>query len=294
MSEELKIMMALNTRMELPEKEKQQYRSMVKGYEGELEYDRWMTALETEHLVLNDLLLEVNGSVFQIDSLVIFQDMIYLFDVKNYEGDYYYEGEKLRTITGKEIKDPLLQLKRSESLLRQLLNTLGYSITLKAYVLFIHPEFALFQAPKDEPIILPTQLNRFMKKLHTIKSKLTARNTKLAEKLLTLHIPVSPMAREHVYEYEKLKKGVFCTECGAELVVHKRGSLNCPMCSRSESIETCILRSVQEFRLLFPERKITTTSIQEWGAFTISKKTIQRYLMKHFKMKSTKHWSYYE
>ncbi|HAF0292697.1 TPA: NERD domain-containing protein, partial [Salmonella enterica subsp. enterica serovar Typhimurium var. 5-] len=89
-------------------------------------YDDWMNALEPEHLILNDLLLEVNGSLFQVDSLVIFQDMIYLIDVKNHEGDYYYDSSgKLWTIFGKEVKDPLLQLKRSESLMRQLLHTLG-------------------------------------------------------------------------------------------------------------------------------------------------------------------------
>lgn len=79
MSKELKILTALNTRMDLPEKEKQQYWSLLKGFEGELHFDSRIASLETENLVLTDLLLEVSGSVFQIDSLVIFQDTVYPF-----------------------------------------------------------------------------------------------------------------------------------------------------------------------------------------------------------------------
>lgn len=293
-SKELKILTALNTRMDLPEKEKQQYWSLQKGFEGELQFDHRIAALETENLVLTDLLLEVSGSVFQIDSLVIFQDAIHLFEVKNYEGDYYYDGEKLRTISGKEVKDPLLQLKRSESLLRQLLNNLGYNFSLRGDVIYIHPEFALFQAPKDEPIILPTQMNRFMKKLNNIKSKTSVRNTKLAEKILSLHLPESPMERIHEYEYGMLRKGVFCVECGGVMTAHQRAKFICSSCGKTELIETAILRNVEEFRLLFPTRKITTSSIHEWCGFAISQRVVRRILLKNFKSQSSKHWTYYE
>jgi ribosomal protein S27AE len=295
MSDELKILMALDNRMELPEKEKQHYRSMKKGFEGELQYDDWMNALEPEHLILNDLLLEVNGSLFQVDSLVIFQDMIYLIDVKNHEGDYYYDSSgKLWTIFGKEVKDPLLQLKRSESLMRQLLHTLGHNTTLKACVLYINPEFALLQAPKDEPIILPAQQNRFMKKLNSFKSKITARNTKLAEKLLSLHIPVSPMAREPLYEYGELRKGVFCLGCGEVMVDYKRPDLICTRCGTTEKRKAAILRNIKEYRLLFPNRKITTNEIFDWCGYSVPKRTIYNILQQNLKVCGSNNSTYYE
>ena len=293
-SKELKILTALNTRMDLPEKEQQQYWSLQKGFEGELQFDHRIASLETENLVLTDLLLEVSGSVFQIDSLVIFQDTIYLFEIKNYEGDYYYDGEKLRTISGKEVKDPLLQLKRSESLLRQLLNTLGYSLSLRGDVIYIHPEFTLFQAPKDEPIILPTQMNRFMKKLNNIKSKTSVRNTKLAEKILSLHLPESPMERIHEYEYGMLRKSMFCVECGGVLSDYKWPSLTCTKCGTQENVESAILHSVEEYRLLFPKEKTTTNTIFEWSGYIIPKRTIKPILEKNLKATGYGQWTYYE
>ena len=261
---------------------------------GEIQFDRRIASLETENLVLTDLLLEVSGSVFQIDSLVIFQDTIYLFEVKNYEGDYYYDGEKLRTINDKEVKDPLLQLKRSESLLRQLLNTLGYNFTLKAYVIYIHPEFTLLQAPKDQPIILPTQINRFMKKLNNIKSKISVRNTKLAEKLMSLHLPESPMERNHVYDYGMLRKGVFCSSCGGVQGDYKWPSLTCTKCGTQENVESAVLRSAEEYRLLFPKQKITTNILFEWCGYILPKRTIKPILVKNLKPMGYGQWTYYE
>ena len=58
---------------------------------------------------------------------------------------------------------------------------------MEAHLVFINPEFALYQTPLDQPIILPNQLNRFMKKLNKTTSKLTSKHTQLAEKLISLH-----------------------------------------------------------------------------------------------------------
>ncbi|WP_226647495.1 nuclease-related domain-containing protein [Mesobacillus subterraneus] len=106
--DELKIMNLLEPRMNFTEKEKQRHYRLRKGYEGEVEYDRWMKSLEIQNLTLNDLLLEVGGTLFQIDSNVIIQNRILLFEIKNNEGDYYYEDERFKIIHGEEIKDPLL------------------------------------------------------------------------------------------------------------------------------------------------------------------------------------------
>jgi len=139
--------------------------------------------LSGNYLILNDLLLEINNTIFQLDSLLIAQQIIYLFEVKNYEGDYYIKDDQwYSSFSGKEIKDPLLQLKRSESLLRKLLESIQSNFLIKSYFVFLNPEFTLLQASKELPIIYPNQINRFVKKLNPqFLSKLNQRGTKLAE-----------------------------------------------------------------------------------------------------------------
>jgi hypothetical protein len=123
--------------------------------------------------------LRLINTKFQIDTAIIFQETINLFEVKNYEGDYFYNTDKFYTISEKEIQDPLDQLKRCEFLLRQLLQNLGFNI--KGWIIFINPEFTLYQSPQNTPIIFPTQLNRFMKKLNSKSSKLNKEHKKLAK-----------------------------------------------------------------------------------------------------------------
>ncbi|MFS0864225.1 nuclease-related domain-containing protein [Fredinandcohnia sp. 179-A 10B2 NHS] len=89
--------------MVLSEKYPRKYVTAEKGYQGEVLFDQMMQSLSIEHLILNDLLLEVGNTHFQIDSLLIRQNKIHLYDVKNFEGDYYLEGDKLFTSSGTEI-----------------------------------------------------------------------------------------------------------------------------------------------------------------------------------------------
>src|SRR5690625_35276 len=190
---ELTILELLNKRTELTSKDHKHYFSMKKGYEGEVKFDELLTdKMQCDCLILNDLLLEVNNTTFQIDSLIIKQEKIFFYEVKNFEGDYYYENGKLFKRPKYEILNPLDQLNRSDSLLRQLLLSLGFKPQIDASVVFINPEFTLYQAPLDKPIIYPTQLRNYIQSLNSNPSKLTIRHKKLADQLTALHQTESP------------------------------------------------------------------------------------------------------
>ena len=107
-SADLIILGSLNTRMTLSKEDKQNFLTKKKGYEGEVIFNSMTEKLECDCLILNDLFFDFNNTKFQIDSLVIMQRLIYLNEVKNFEGDYYYENNKFYSINEKERKDPLL------------------------------------------------------------------------------------------------------------------------------------------------------------------------------------------
>lgn len=60
----------------------------------------------------------MNNTTFQIDSLIITHEKVYLYEIKNYEGDYFYQADKLYKKPRFEIINPLHQLSRSKALLR--------------------------------------------------------------------------------------------------------------------------------------------------------------------------------
>ncbi|RKJ31516.1 NERD domain-containing protein, partial [Butyricicoccus sp. 1XD8-22] len=108
-SEELLILDSLSKRMNLSDQDKLYYLNLTKGYEGELIFDSLTEDLAEEYLILNDLLLSFNKTTFQIDSLMIGLNKAYFYEVKNYEGDFYYESEKIYKKPKTEITNPLNQ-----------------------------------------------------------------------------------------------------------------------------------------------------------------------------------------
>jgi hypothetical protein len=282
-TDELLVMRFLNIRMELNAKDKFHYLNLEKGYEGEVKFDQLLENLQEDRYIINDLLLQVNNSYFQIDTLIISQGTIHLLDIKNYEGDCYLESDKLYAMTnGREYKNPINQLNRSASLFRQLLQNLMLNYLLEASVIFINSEFTLYQAPRDQPIIFPTQINRFLNDLNKTPSKLNDGHRKLAQKLISLHQTKNPFSYVPEYNYDQLQKGFYCATCNSFMVSLNNKELVCEKCGGHEKIEHAILRNVGEFKLLFPDRKVTTQSIYEWCRVDLCKKTFCRILKKNY------------
>src|SRR5699024_6968421 len=111
----LKVLEILNQRMRLTKDVQQHYLNLKKGYEGEMLFDSLMDVMKDKFIILNDLLLEVNNTTFQIDSLFIMEDRICLYEVKNYEGDFYYESERFFKNPGYELINPLDQMNRGKT-----------------------------------------------------------------------------------------------------------------------------------------------------------------------------------
>ncbi|MBS4189954.1 NERD domain-containing protein [Bacillus sp. FJAT-49705] len=293
-SAELMILRSLSIRMNLSEKERSNFLNLEKGFIGEQQFDKWFeTNFSNEGLILNDLLLESNNTIFQIDSLLITSDVVYLLEIKNYEGDFYTDGDIWSTLSGNEIKNPLLQLKRSESLFRRLLQNFGYNISAEANLIFINPEFFLYQAPLNPSIIFPSQLNRFMDKLNKKSTNIKDRHLKLAKHLVSIQLKNSPYTRLPDYSYDQLEKGIICGGCNTFVTTINKEMVVCNECGYKEDITAAVLRGVMEFRLLFPNQKITTNGIHNWCKIIQSKKTIRRILSRNFQLEGHAKSSYF-
>lgn len=174
------------------------------------------------------------------------------------------------------------QLNRSESLLRQLFEKLGINFHIEGFLVFVNPEFYLYHAPIDQHIIFPTQINRFISKLNSIPSKLNTKHHNLTDKLLEICLEKSPYSQVPHYIYDDLKKGFSCAKCHALATAFEGQKIKCDLCGYKESLQSAVLRSVEERSLLFPELKITTNSIMEWCDTDKHPITIHRILRKNF------------
>lgn len=288
----LMILRILIKRMKLTEEEHWYYLNQEKGFQGELQFDVLTEKIQRDCHILNDLQLESNKSSFQLDSSLIFQDTYSLFEVKNFEGEYLYDSEYFKTLGGRDLPNPLDQLKRSKLLLSQLLKSLGSKLTVEAYVIFINPQFTLYQTPPNLPFILPTQIDRFMQKLEQKPSRLNQAHKNLADKLISLHQVEPPKIQLPTYTFETIKKGLTCCKCDSFSVTISGWNLICGECGYDELVTSAVMRNVEEFKLLFPEQKITTNIIHEWCSVVDSRKRISRILGKNLNIKGVHQWTY--
>ena len=293
-AKELELLRLLHSRMTLTNVDAQRFSNLIKGLSGEQQFDQLTAYLQSDFYLLHDICLEHNQSIFQIDTLLISEQEIMLFEIKNYEGEFVYKSESFRMLsTNQEILNPLHQLNRSKTLLQSLMKKMKVHIPIKGYLVFINPEFTLLQAPVDMPIILPSQLKRFLHQLNQTPSSLNNQHKQLAEHLVKMHLPASPYEREICYSYKQLKKGILCPECSALMSRKKIPAVACVLCDYEETLDLAVIRSVNELKHLFPEMKITTSLVWEWCAIVESRKTIRRVLAQNFVYEGGKKQRYY-
>lgn len=279
----LKQLEILRKRTTLSLEQQRIYARLSTGYIGELHLSELLhNHLNLKAVKLFDLHLKIGESECQIDSLLIFQNECILLEVKHYQGDFTIKNDGWYMMTNEEIKNPIAQLQRTELLLKRLFKEEKISLNIRPFILFTNPEFHLYEAPENFPVVFPTQLNRFIQKLHKIPCHITERHHEITERLKSKHLLSSSYESKIQYKHELLKKGVTCKKCEGFMELIGRKHMSCTKCNFAESIFDSIVRSVYEFHTLFPERKITTPAISEWIGQTISDHYLRVILSEQF------------
>lgn len=275
----------LHVRNSLSPADIKRYDTLQKGYSGEIKFYDLVTSNDTKYYFRFDFSLATNGTEFQIDSLSIDDHTITIYEIKNFSGDFVHDNDQwYLASTKQEIRNPLIQLKRSEFLLRHLLRDTYPDFTIKAYLVFVHEGFMLYQAPLGMPAIFPGQLNRFHTSISAPRNNISNRVSDVAEHLASLHLSKSAYAKKPTYTYESVRKGIPCTAtCRRFLQKHLLSTLQCPTCGTIKKADTALYEIIKEFHFLFPERKITTGNIHEWANYTLSRSMIQYFLKRHLK-----------
>ncbi|WP_370221524.1 nuclease-related domain-containing protein [Cytobacillus sp.] len=80
---ELKMLRFLNGRLRLSPKDYSHFHNLEKGFSSEKIFDQLLEELPEEWIILHDLLFDYSNTFFQIDSLLITGDCIYIFEVKD-------------------------------------------------------------------------------------------------------------------------------------------------------------------------------------------------------------------
>src|SRR5699024_6727978 len=110
----------------------------------------------------------------------------------------------------------------------------------------------------------PTQIQNHIEQLYVNTHQIAKKHWKLARFLLTHHRASSHHEQTLTYHYHQLQKGLICNKCHSFLLDLCKGRSLCQNCHYESSLESTILKNIQDVTILFPNEKITTNLIHDW------------------------------
>lgn len=284
----------LRERKKLTPEEASTLKRLDSGHEGEAHFSQLLQKSVSTTASLFSINLEMNDSESQFDCIHMTHEKLYHFEIKNYKDDFYLKEDKwYHRASQKEIRNPLHQLKRSSLLLKEFLFNHNLSIPVKSLIVFIHPTFHLYQSCMNAPIIYHSQLHRFMNHLQTETSMQFSQQKRLKKLFEKNHKEVSKYDQMPQYDYNALKKGVYCKICYASINYLNKKQMYCEKCGLVENLSGILLRQIHTFMLLFPDKKLTVSNIYDWCGGLFSKKQIRRILSIHFTLVNRGRSSFY-
>ncbi|GMA52724.1 hypothetical protein GCM10025857_40810 [Alicyclobacillus contaminans] len=132
---------AIRQRGRLNDEEKKSYQRLLTGFQGELSFDQlWEHFLGNKFECLDDVTLDYHGDVSQMDKIFKDGNIVYLADIKNYQGNYVYENNALKI--GKTIfaNDIIEQARRSRRIFTRLFEDYQLPLEVKNVIIFINEQ----------------------------------------------------------------------------------------------------------------------------------------------------------
>lgn len=288
---------ALSRRMHLNKEAQKRLEIHERGYEGEVTYDKVYDGVLNHLYVFRGVYLRVEDSTLQCDSLIISDNGFIVHEIKNYSGNYKYEGEKWFVRNFEISEDPLIQLKRTMTKLIKLKYANNLNFTIEGKIVFPNIDFSLSSAHDNiwDFTVMRNQLKRHLSSLKNYP--VTHHAVELVEAIQS-HI-VEDTFFDKVADFDQLKKGVYCRSCGNFDVAKSNIHFKCNECNHKDTIHTVILQGIADLNNLFREQSITRKKIWLLLDGQVCRTTISRIVGKYcnsFKEGSSfsYHFKYYD
>ena len=270
----LQLMEILHPRMRFTNIQEKQFLDLKSGFEGECAADAMMDPYLDNCIVINDLCLQANRFC-QIDKLIIAPSQIYLLEIKNYGGTFIYKDKQFFNHKMEERDNPFLQLKRTEQQLRMFMA--GFNFPIHSRIVTMNPTFHMHGSTLETPLIQFGQLEKFVTFVAGDRKRLTSEHSELARYLRESHQTENRYEQLMPFEFVKLERGVFCTECEKRMdTLTQKKFICCPNCQCVISKKEVIKNALEELNFLLGPKQVKTKVIQEWTGNQINRRSIQR------------------
>ncbi len=264
------------------------------GHGGEVSFANIFDSMMSDYCeTIHDFRFIMDGSERQIDTMAIFNDSILIFEIKNHQGNQvFHNGSFYSYKTKKELKSPLRQVNDIAHKFSELLYSIDQKIPIYSYVVYMNRNFQLYNLPLKEPIIMYSQLNNFLHDLKIQQTLVKPHVQILKNQITHLNDEISRYC-DVEYTFESLNKGIFCENDGGNLIPNGLEKYICKNCGAFYQQKDVVCQLVEDFKALFPGKKVTLNSLYEFSGKKISHYKLQRVLNAYYKKIGVRRGSYY-
>lgn len=222
------------------------YKKEKAGFDGEKNVDyKLSTYPQKDFFIFQGIRLPNPPFYFQIDTLILTKNLIYIVEVKNYKGNLKYDSKQnqmTQEVKGEvnAFKDPILQAEAQKTHLQQWLEKHGiYNVPIETLVVIAYPSTIIENIHQDpevyHKIIHTESLHQHLDRLretHTKDVLTTATIRKLSKTLLQEDQPFRTNILDyHNIDDRQLIKGVPCEQCNYSPMTRLPGKWSCQKCN---------------------------------------------------------------
>lgn len=261
------------------------------GLEGEMYFKAILDTIVDVQYLYN---LEIGTSNhIQIDFLVVSSTKIYIFEVKHYTGDWYFEEEYIKCTNSLRYPSPHIQTNKIENNIQSIVNTHNIPRVIETFIIFTNSHFNLHgKRPQNQAILLPQELSIVPHLIDTNHQEANQEILNIFKQYESIH---STFYQKDINILEdKVASGLRCPNCRKLFTItYKKNQHNytCCYCKKQLGFEELIYFNLKEL-FIIKRKPFDFNEAQAW-CDPIPKHTVRRVCNKYFKNTNMRNKKFY-
>lgn len=257
------------------------------GQEGEQTLIDYLRIYGESHWsVFQNVWVDYYGK-FEVDCLLVTSNQIYLFEVKNYKGQYVYENSQCRCNGQKIGHNAISQTQKSYINFMNFLRQNKINVPVTGVLLFtgIDCEVTIHDEIDDLQIVTRNQLRNFIWKIKHIDRNYSSNRVDVDEviHIMECYEAHNPFLPDSISDnlVSRIQKGIRCSHCQSFEVDASKMYISCK-CGMHEPRENAIVRTICEYGMIHFDKDLLLINLVDFFNGNYSRNTILKYLDKHF------------
>ena len=268
---------------------KKEYNNLEKGFEGEERLVHFLNNYGNPDWVALQNVWFDYYTEFESDLVLFTNPQIYTFEVKNYSGEWELKNGECYRNGHKFGHNPFSQAQKATTDLRGLLTEGRNPQNLQGVLAFtgIHNNVRVHDPLAGIDVRMLNELQRYIWGIVDNERNYFGKPIDIDSVLQTLSpFEIGKPSKEKEIPKkakENVQKGIRCDRCGSFEARLTRKDLVCSLCKKKEPREEAIVRTICEYGMIHHEKDLKTSELTEFFNGEIARRTVLRYLKKHFK-----------